>query len=100
MYKHSKLFSVLSYITWVGWFIAFFCRDRGDTLVRRHLNQGLVLALVASAASLLSRLGGVFGALGGLVDLACFVLTIMGIVRAVKASEEPLPLIGTVDWIQ
>lgn len=99
MYKHSKLCSVLSYITWIGWFVAYFLRDRADSLVRRHLNQALILNLVSLVASYLARRSGVIGIVGELVDLVVLVFAIMGIVRAFKLSEEPLPLIGTIDWV-
>ena len=38
MYRHSRLFSVISYITWIGWVIALALRDKGDPLVHRHIN--------------------------------------------------------------
>ena len=41
-------------------------------------------------------MGGIFGTIGGVIGLICLVLTIMGIVRAFKLSEEPLPIIG--EW--
>lgn len=100
MSKNSRLFAVVSYITWIGWFVAFFLRDREDPLVRRHLNQALVINIVESIGALLIRWGGVFGVVGEIVDIACLVLFIMGIVRAVRRSEEPLPLIGGINWIR
>lgn len=100
MNKRSKLWSVLSYITWIGWLVAFFARDRGDTLVRRHINQALVLNLLASVGSFLTRLGGLFAIIGEIVDIAILVLSIMGIVRACKLSEEPLPLIGGIELLK
>ena len=99
MNRNSKLLAVVSYITWIGWLIAFFKRDREDSLVRRHLNQSLALNLAASAANLLSRIGGIFYMVGVAATIAVLVLEIMGVLRAFRMSEEPLPLVGNFNWI-
>ena len=99
MHKNTKLYSVISYITWIGFAIAFFCRDKDDQLVRRHLNQALVINLIGTATRILGRLGGVFKTITFVVDLAVLVLFIMGIVRACKLSDEPLPIIGDIQLI-
>ncbi len=100
MNKNSKLYSVLSYITWIGFLVALFARDKDDTLVRRHLNQALILNIISTLATAVSRLGGIFTTLGSIVDLAVFVFFVMGIIRAFKMSEEPLPVIGNITLIQ
>ena len=99
MNKHTKLYSVISYITWIGFAVAFFCRDKDDQLVRRHLNQALIINLIETAARIIGRLGGIFGVLAEIVDLCVLVLFIMGIVRAFKLSDEPLPVIGGITLI-
>ena len=99
MAQNSKLCSVLCYITWIGWFVAYFLRDRADSLVRRHLNQALVLNIVSLVASYLARRRGIIGAAGKLVDFVALVFAIMGIVRAFKLSGVAQPLIGPIDWV-
>ena len=94
MYKNSKLFAVLSYITWIGFVVSFLLRDRNDTLVRRHLNQALIINLIGTVGTILTRAGGILATGGSILGIACFVLSIMGIVRALRMSEEPLPYIG------
>lgn len=94
MYAHSKLYSVLGYFTWIGWIVAFILRDRRDELVRQHLNQALILNLISSVASIMSRADGFIGWAGGIIDLATLILFIWGVVRAFKMSAEPLPLVG------
>ncbi|MBR5756215.1 MAG: hypothetical protein IKX96_01520 [Firmicutes bacterium] len=96
MYKNTKLYSVISYITWIGWVIALLLRDKEDPIVRRHVNQALILNIGATIGSAIGKMGGIFGTIGGVIGLICLVLTIMGIVRAFKLSEEPLPIIG--EW--
>ena len=100
MYKNSKLYAVISYLTWVGFIISLLLRDRNDTLVRRHLNQALIINIMESIGAVLIRMGGIFGLVGEILDLAVLVLFIMGIVRAFKMSEEPLPLIGGITLIE
>ena len=97
---YRKLYSIISYFFWVGWIAALLLRDKEDTLVRRHLNQALVLNIVEVLADYITRRGGMIGHVGELLDLACLVLVIMGIVRAAKLSEEPLPFIGEVELIK
>lgn len=96
MYAHSKLYSVLSYITWVGWIISFILHDRSDMLVRQHLNQALILNIISSLASIMSRGHGIIGWVGGLIDMVTLFLFIWGVIRAFRMSAEPLPLIGQV----
>jgi len=94
MNKNTKLFSVISYITWIGFLAALFLSEKDDRMVRHHLNQALVINILETIGTLISRLGGIFGLLGSLIDIAVLVFFIMGIVRAAKLSDEPLPLIG------
>jgi len=94
MNTHTKLFSVISYITWIGWIIAFVLGDRGDRVLKQHLNQALALNIVGILVSAGSRIGGVIGFAAGIISIIALIFTIWGIVRAVKMSAEPLPFIG------
>ena len=94
MNKNSKLWAIVSYITWIGFILAFLLRDKDDSLVHRHLNQALILNIAGTVGNLISRIGGIFGTIGTVIDIAILVLAIMGIVRAARGSEEPLPLVG------
>ena len=64
MNTHTRLFSVISYITWIGWIIAFVFRDKNDKITLQHVNQALALNIVGILVSLGSRLGGVSPAPG------------------------------------
>ena len=94
MYAHSRLYSVLSYITWIGWIISFILHDRRDDLVRQHLNQALIIAICSTIGTFMTRFDGIIGWAGGVVGFATFIFVIWGLVRAFKMSAEPLPLIG------
>ena len=96
MEQNTKLFSVISYITWIGWFASYFLSSKDDRVVRQHLNQALVLNLLSTVGSFCSRIGGLFGTIGAIIGLVGLILSIMGIVRGAKGSGEPLPLIGDI----
>ena len=93
MYRNSQIYAIISYITWIGFIIAYIGRDRNDPFVRLHLNQAFILNLGAIIARLISRIG-LLGALSMPLSFVCFVLSIAGIVRAARMDERPLPLIG------
>lgn len=94
MKKYTKLFSVISYLTWFCWIAAFFLHDKDDKMARHHLNQSLAVNVLSSLGTILARRGGLIGLAGGIIDFAALVFLIMGIYRAVKMSDEPLPFIG------
>lgn len=79
-----KVTNVLSYITWIGFLIAYFAGDRKNCMF--HLNQGLVL-------NLFGLLMG-FPIIGWVARIGFLVLMILGIVNASNDEEKPLPLIG------
>ncbi len=99
MYRHSKLYAVISYITWIGFVAALIGRDPADPLVRRHLNQALVINLLETASRVLGRFA-LFGPLTFILDLAVLVFFFMGIIRALKMDSTPLPLIGEIELIR
>lgn len=79
-----KVTNVLSYITWIGFLIAYFAGDREHCMF--HLNQGLVL-------NLFGLLSG-FPVIGWVARIGFVVLMIIGIVNASNDENKPLPLIG------
>ena len=94
MNQKSNLAAVIAYITWVGFFVALLVGDRNDDFTRQHLNQALVLNIggILSGVIMIIPLIGTIA--GGIMEIAIFVLDIMGIVRAVTWSMEPLPFIS------
>jgi uncharacterized membrane protein len=94
MNQKSNLAAVIAYITWVGFFVALLVGDRNDDFTRQHLNQALVLNIggILSGVIMIIPLIGTIA--GGIMEIAIFVLDIMGIVRAATWSMEPLPFIS------
>ncbi|MBQ3660999.1 MAG: hypothetical protein IJQ41_01825 [Firmicutes bacterium] len=98
MYRHSRLYAVISYITWIGFVIAFIGRDPADPLVRRHLNQALLINILETISRILGRFA-LFGPVTFIIDLAVLVFFFMGIIRALNMDSRPLPLIGEIELI-
>lgn len=96
MYRNTRLYSVLSYVTWIGFAASFVLHDRGDHMVEHHLNQALVINILETIGTILMRRRGLTGMAGNIIDVICLILFLMGIFRAAKMSDEPLPLIGDI----
>lgn len=94
MNGNSKLAAVISYITWIGWIVAFFIGDRNDEFVRQHINQALILNIVSVISGAIGRLGGIFSFASGLIGLVILVLLVLGIYKAATGDKTPLPVIG------
>ncbi|MCR5154792.1 MAG: hypothetical protein K6B75_08110 [Lachnospiraceae bacterium] len=91
----KKVTGIISYITIIGWIIAFACGDREGA--KFHLNQSLVLNLANLILTFLANiLGGIaiLSVVFWVLDLLFFVLWILGLVHAITGEEKPLPIIG------
>lgn len=82
----KKATSIVAYIGWLGWLIAFLAGDKEGG--KFHLNQALVLNLFA----LLSAIP----VLGWLWSIFILVCAIMGIISAANGEEKPVPLLGKI----
>ena len=93
----NKTLSIVSYITIIGWVIAYFVgKDKADDLLKYHLKQGFGLFIFSFIwGILISILAGVTGIgmirILGLVNL---ILMIIGIINAANNVKKPLPIIG------
>ena len=98
MYNNSRTVAMVSYITWIGWIIAFLIRDKTDRFAAHHLNQALCVNLIETIGTILGTMG--IAAVSEIVDMVAFVLWIIGIFRAIRGSRQPLPIIGNIEWIR
>lgn len=94
--KKDKVAAVFSYLGWVFWVVAFLIRNKNDALSHHHLNQGLVLAIAGTIAGVIAQFHGLLRVAGGILSFGVVVLSIIGIVRAVRGSDEPLPFVGDI----
>ena len=112
--QSNKVMAVLSYISLLVLIPVFAAKD--SKFARFHATQGFNVALIEVASWLLQAiigaiLGGLaYGALGlavtligffslvfSLINIACGILAIIGIVNAVQGKAKKLPIIGQFD---
>lgn len=101
----KKVTGIVSYITIVGWAVAYFCGDKEGA--KRHLNQGLVLGVVGIALGVVIKVLSfipiirvIAGIAGSLAGLALLVLCIIGIYHAAMDDDVPLPFIGNIQLLK
>lgn len=94
----GKTTAILSYMTFIGWIVAFILHQRHKTrLGAYHLRQMLGLMLLIILLMILGfplarvPYGWLFG---DLLNLALLILWIFGLVAAVNGDEKPVPLVG------
>lgn len=105
--QQNKAMGVLSYIG-ILVLIPLLAGDKRSEYVKFHLNQGFALFIVSKIIDLLSGSwvwglhsliefdGSWFSGLFDVLDLACFILMIVGIVSACKGERKEIPFIGQI----
>lgn len=98
----KKTTSWVSYITFIGWIIAYLAGDKeGATF---HLNQSLVIWIGYLIAFVANKILVFIPILGWLVIIAAyiflFVMWIMGLIAAINQEENELPLIGQIKLLK
>lgn len=97
---NGKNTAIVSYITLIGWLIAYFAMHQNNktSLGSYHLRQTLLLficaivyQIVVFIITMVVPFVGLILSIGG---LAFLVLWIMGLISAVNGQEKPIPLIG------
>jgi len=101
----AKVTGIVSYLSWIGWIIAFFAGDKEGA--KFHLNQSLVIMIGMTVLSILSMVAGVIPVVGliislvvGILSLALFVFWIMGLIAACKQEEKAVPVIGNIQLLK
>ncbi|WP_025142584.1 DUF4870 domain-containing protein [Pedobacter jeongneungensis] len=95
---NNKSLAIISYITIIGWLIAYFIgKDKADALLKYHLRQSLGLAIVNIIFSVvLNIVATMIPSLSflGLIGFVFIILWIMGMINAANGAMKPVPLIG------
>ena len=97
---NGKTTAIVSYITLIGWLIAYFAMHQSNktSLGSYHLRQTLLLILCGVAYWILTFVVIMVVPLLGLIFsigwLGFLVLWIMGLIAAINGEEKPMPLIG------
>lgn len=95
----KKTLSIVSYITIIGWLIAYFSNSEKTSLAKYHLKQsfGLFLTTVVVGVVLTIILSIIpIPFVDNIYSLGILVLIIIGILNASKEEEKPLPIIGVI----
>ena len=101
----KKTTSIVSYITFIGWLIAYVAGDKEGA--KFHLNQGLTLALIEVACGVLSAVFGwipvvrvITNLVFGLAGVACILLSLLGIFNVLENKEEEIPFVGKYTFLK
>ena len=102
MTEKTKKFSIITYITLIGWIIAFVNRDTNDEIMMQHINQSFVIMVGQIIISIITGAvgSGIIATILSVVSFALLILWIWGLVRAFKTEGEPLPLVGSIRLFQ
>lgn len=95
----NKTLSIVSYITPIGWLIAFLVdREKTDALRRYHLKQSLGLILISFLFNIVigtvAYLIPLISFILSLLAIAVLVLLIIGILNAANGQMKPVPVVG------
>ena len=96
---NKKVTGIVSYITIIGWIIAYLAGDKEGA--KFHLNQSLVINLASLINSwVLGTILGFIPFIGPIVSwiisILILVLWILGLVAAIKEEQKEVPILGQV----
>ncbi len=94
----KKATGILSYITIIGWLVAYCAGDKEGAKV--HLNQGLVLGIASLIGGVISWVPILGWIASWIIQIAVFVFAIIGIIYAAQDMDKELPLIGSIKLLK
>jgi uncharacterized membrane protein len=92
--RNRNLLAGVSYITWIGFFVAFFMGDRTDPFHMHHMNQALVINIVSIIGGVLAVIPILGAIAAGVVSIGVLIYDVLGVYRALTGNSDPLPFIG------
>lgn len=97
---NGKTTAIVSYITLIGWLIAYFAmhQSKKTSLGSFHLRQTLLLMICAVVyqivITIITMVVPAIGLVLSLLSLGFLVLWILGLIAAINGEEKPMPIIG------
>lgn len=88
----------VSYITWIGWIIAYAAGDKEGA--KFHLNQSLLINIGFSIGFMVSWVPFIGWIIGGLWNTFCFVCWILGLLAAINDEEKEIPFFGQIKLLK
>ena len=98
--QEPKTYAVCAYITWIGWFCAFFLRNKNSEFTTHHVNQALVINILSILGGIISRYAFLGQTLSTIIDALMLVVWVLGILSAVRGNTKPIPVISDIKIIQ
>ena len=100
--NNGKTVAIISYITWIGWIIAFVMHNSNKTSFGVfHLRQSgflylisIALPIIRSIFSGISGLSWIINLAVGIAGIALFVFWIIGLLAAINGEEKRVPFVG------
>lgn len=97
--ENNKVMGILAYLSWLV--LIPLLAAKNSAFARFHCNQGIVLAIaeiaitvVCNILGLIPIIGWLFIVIESIVGLACFILSVIGIINAANGKAKELPFIG------
>ena len=91
---NGKTIAVISYITIIGWIIAFIMHNNNKTkLGAFHIRQMLGLMLLGISVSVVANIIGI-ALLVRILQIAILVLWAIGLIGAIQGEQKKIPLLG------
>ena len=94
----TKTTSWVSYITFIGWIVAYAAGDKEGA--KFHLNQSLVIWIGYLCAAVVMVIPILGWFVGFAAEIFLFVMWIMGLIAAINQEEKELPLIGKIKLLK
>lgn len=97
---NTKISSIVSYFTLVGWIIAYlnFYKGKKSALLQYHLKQSFGFVLLGTLYSALLWICAITApAIAGILAwtaILYFILLIFGMINALNETQTPVPMIG------
>ncbi|MDR0195938.1 MAG: DUF4870 domain-containing protein [Myroides sp.] len=96
----NKTLSIVSYITVIGWIVAFFLgKEKADNLLKYHLRQALGVVVLSFALGIVIQVvARILPAMAMLISSVLYLISIgymvIGILNAAGEKQKTLPIIG------
>ncbi len=87
----------MAIIAYIIFFVPLLTEAKKDPFVKYHIKQGLLLFIGWIAVSIIDYILPYYGwIIVRLLNLALFILMVVGIMSAAKGEQKPLPVIGKI----
>lgn len=96
---NKRTTSIISYITPLGWLIAFIVGDREGA--KFYLNQSLIIVVADIISGILAGIfhRGLFATVSALFGFIVFVLWVIGLIHAINQDGRRIPLVGDIELL-